>query len=137
MTEMFIFKSDTGPEDGVVFSVPADPTTPQELFSAYGKGLRAPNGYFGSNWDAFQDVLLGLDWIKEHKVRLVHRQLPKLGDKDLATYLDVLKYAAKEWASPKTAELQKRFPDFVSHELSVEFCDDLELRVRSLVDGAT
>lgn len=134
---MFIFRNDTGLEDGVVFFVPADPTTPQELFSAFGKGLLAPNEYFGSNWDAFKDVLLGLDWIEQRKIRLVHRQLPKLADKDLAVYLDVLKYAAKEWASPKTAELQKRFPDFVPHELSLEFSDDLELRVRSLVGGST
>lgn len=49
----------------------------------------------------------------------------------------MLKYAAKEWASPKTAELQMRFSGLLTHELYVEFSEDLELRVRSFVVGTT
>ena len=130
---MFVFRNTFEKRDGLVFSVPSDPTNKQELFSAYGAGLNAPNGYFGANWDAFQDMLLGLDWVREYKVFLRHSALPNLSDKDLSIYLNVLRTSARDWNSPKTIELKEQFPDFVAHELIIEFQSDLDAKVTSLL----
>lgn len=100
------------------------------VFSAYGVGLCAPNGYFGENWDAFNDCLLDLDWIAERDIHIVHHGLPSLSQKDRVIYLDILQKAVAIWADDSTAKLQRGFPEFVDHRLFVYFPRDLE---RSIV----
>ncbi len=106
-----------------------------ELFDAYGKGLKAPGGYFGKNWNAFLDCLAGLDWIETFDVFIVHSKLPQLSDSDMAIYIDVLRDAAETWADEKTQELHRLFPDeFIPHHLTVFFPKDVEGMVVSYLE---
>ena len=75
----------------------------QMLFDAYGAGLDAPNKYFGRNWDAFSDCLMGLEWLEARHINIVHDGLPRLTGKDLAVYLEILSIAVAEWNGEKTA----------------------------------
>ena len=105
----------------------------QGLFDAFGKGMDAPNGYFGTNWNAFEDSLMDLQWLPEHQVILVHEHLPDLTDDEIRVYLDILSSASLKWNSSKTKELQKKFPQFIAHNLVVYFRRNLQDRVSSII----
>jgi len=93
----------------------------RRLFDAFGDGLLAPNGYFGLNWNAFEDSLMDLQWLPELKVNIIHENLPNLDEGDLKVYLEILGSAVSKWNSPKTLSLQEKFPEFIPHELIVCF----------------
>jgi hypothetical protein len=105
----------------------------QGLFDAFGKGMDAPNGYFGTNWNAFEDSLMDLQWLPERQVILVHEHLPDLTDGEIRVYLDILGSASLKWNSGKTKELQKKFPQFIVHNLVVYFRRNLQDRVSSII----
>ena len=104
----------------------------RRLFDAFGNGLLAPNGYFGLNWNAFEDSLMDLQWLSEFKVNIVHENLLDLDEGDLKVYLEILGSAVSKWNNPKTLSLQEQFPEFIPHELIVCFpvrCQPLILSV--------
>ena len=107
--------------DGVVFNVPNGLNEKRAIFDAFGAGLVAPNGYFGENWDAFNDCLMDMQWIAQSEIVIVHHQLPKLSENELLIYLKTLITASSEWGSEKTQELAEQFDDFVPHRLKVCF----------------
>jgi hypothetical protein len=108
-----------------------------ELFKAYVEGFEAPNGYFGENWNAFLDCICDLDWIKDQDVFVVHYDLPHLSQEETAIYLNILLDAVATWTGRKTAELHRRYPDFVPHRLIVYFPKDIESTVFSLLGKAS
>lgn len=121
---------------GKRFWVPKRIRNKSEVFSAFASGLSAPNNYFGENWDAFSDCLLDLDWIKEFHVFVIHQELPHLPHKQLVIYLDILEHAVKVWADEKTDRLQRLYPDFVGHRLTVFFPQEVEQLVLSALKEA-
>lgn len=125
----FLFYTDAtefGQPNGLIFCGPGDIASKQSIFSAYGVGLYAPNEYFGENWDAFNDCLMDLQWIDEMNICIVHRELPKLSEKDTSIYLDVLSKATAAWSDDKTAKLHELYPDFVPHRLTIFFPQGME-----------
>ena len=115
------------------FSVPKDANTVDAIFDAYGIGLAAPNGYFGTNWDAFYDCLMDLQWIEAVQIEIVHRKLPDLPKSDLLTYVQILRDADKAWADEKTSHLANQFEHFVPHALTVRFPNDCESQINTLL----
>jgi len=63
----------------------------EELFNELDKKLDFP--YFGCNWDALQDLLRDLSWLKEKHIMVVHPNLPNLSPKDMNIYMEVWKDA--------------------------------------------
>jgi len=55
--------------------------------------------YFGNNWDALDECLRDLHWIKNRRVVIAHHDLPQLGDHDTRVYLQILSDALKSWAT--------------------------------------
>lgn len=81
-----------------------------ELLAALSEGLSFPT-YFGHNWDALEDFLNDLSWLKERRIALRHTSLPtSMSDKDLATYLSILSSAVEAWQGRPTHELIVAFP---------------------------
>lgn len=117
------------------FSVPTDANTVDAIFNAYGTGLAAPNGYFGTNWDAFYDCLMDLQWIETERVEIVHQKLPDLPKSDLLTYIQILRDADNAWADEKTSQLASQFEHFVPHALIVRFPKDCESQINTLLAG--
>ncbi len=109
---------------GHLFSVPRDIASKQELYQAYAEGLHAPHGYFGDNWDAFEDCLLDLSWLSNHIIHIVHTNVPALPESDVQTYLDILATSAEEWSKNKTSVLASEYPEFIPHQLKVYFPAD-------------
>jgi hypothetical protein len=68
----------------------------EQLFQALYQLLWLP-GYFGFNWNALQDCLTDLSWIRERKVVLEHAELPKIPEADLKIYLEILRDAVLDW----------------------------------------
>lgn len=119
---------------GYVFCLSgAEVTDETDVFSLFGAGLSAPNGYFGKNWDAFQDCLLDLDWIKSRNVFIIHKEIPNLSPEDQVIYLQILQYAVETWGSQKTEELERQFPEFTPHRLAVFFPKNLESEILHLL----
>lgn len=70
--------------------VPKGLKTPRELFALLQKEVPLPD-YFGHNWDALEECLGDLEWLKETKLILLHHDLPFSGKpEDQRTYLQVL-----------------------------------------------
>jgi hypothetical protein len=123
---------------GFVFAVDGTKITDQlDIFKVYGEGLKAPNGYFGENWNAFNDCLLDLDWIKAQDIFIIHRELPLLSHDDMENYLDILQHVIRTWADEKTDELHRLYPDFVPHRLTVFFSKDSESEISAYLEKVT
>ena len=67
--------------------------------------------YFGENWDALSDCLRDLSWIDERRIVLIHEDVPRIGNDELSTYVDVLKESVNDWAKCGRHELIVVFPE--------------------------
>ncbi|MGK0546134.1 barstar family protein [Halomonas denitrificans] len=105
------------------------------VFETYGRELKAPNGYFGENWNAFSDRLLDLYWISEFDVYIVHFDLPCLEVSEMSAYLETLEYAVTTWMDEETKELCQLHSDFVPHRLVVFFPEEAEQEVMSYLSS--
>ena len=66
------------------------------LFSNIASKLKFPN-YFGNNWNALNDCLNDLSWIKEKNIMLIHSDLPTLTKEELRIYLEILADTVAGW----------------------------------------
>ena len=79
--------------------VPAHLATKAELLDFLARAFPLP-AYFGHNWDALEECLLDLDWLKDPQVALIHHDIPLASaPHDQQTYLRILAEVAK--ASPR------------------------------------
>jgi hypothetical protein len=88
----------------------------EELFEQLNKKLLFP--YFGFNWDALDECLTDFQWIEQHKIVLVHDDMPKLAEGELRMYLDVLGYAIENWQNWRK---RPDWKDWKEHSLEVVF----------------
>lgn len=104
-----------------VLEVPAELSDKDALLRWYADALGMPE-YFGANWDAFDECLRDLSWVKERRLVLFHRDVPLAANpKDRKIYVEVLANAATDW---KPGE---------AHELVVAFDPACELKLRAAV----
>jgi hypothetical protein len=68
--------------------------------------------YMGNNWDALEECLNDLSWIREENFVVTHKGVP-LEDsvKDLKIYLDILRSSAQRWKSEKGRRIYVVFPE--------------------------
>lgn len=122
--QSFLFDSDISAlrgEDTRVLDVPSDLLNKDALLSWYTEALGLPE-YFGANWDAFDECLRDLSWIKERRLVLYHRDVPlNSSPKDQRIYIDVLANAVCDWKSGE------------SHEVIAVFDPTCELKLRAAV----
>ena len=92
-----------------VVTVPKGIVSRERLFDVVSAALAFPD-YWGRNWDALNDMLTDLSWIEQHRIVLVHEDLPKLGASPTATYIDILCTAVDDWTRSRLHELVVLFP---------------------------
>jgi RNAse (barnase) inhibitor barstar len=78
--------------------------TKQALFSEFAAALQFP-WYFGENWDAFDECLSEMDWLPARAGYVIvitdpGQVLLDAEDWELATLIDVLRYAAESYGEP-------------------------------------
>ena len=96
--------------DDATLWVGSDISALDQLFDRYATGLSFPD-YFGRNWDALEECLRDLHWVRQKRVVILHGELPRLPDKDLRVYLAVLTRAVEDWYEDETHELHVVFPE--------------------------
>lgn len=90
----FLFSADPAAyraEGALVVRIPAKARGKEKLLSVLAAKLRFPS-YFGHNWDALEECLRDLSWLREQsRVVIVHEAFPfsAAGD-SLATYQSIL-----------------------------------------------
>jgi len=94
----------------LVLDVPRGLDNKSHVLSWYSNALSFP-GYFGFNWDAFDECLRDLSWIEERKIIIRHDDVP-LGESppDQKIYIKVLARVAREWKSYDAREVIVVFP---------------------------
>ena len=92
-----------------------------QLMDAVAKAMTFPK-YFGENWNALSDCMRDLNWIKEKRVLLVHKEIPNIKFDELAVYINILDDAVQDWR------------EVGEHELFVVFPTSSEMYVLSLVE---
>lgn len=101
------------------------------LFEALSRGLNFPS-YFGRNWDALDECLSDLNWIKQRRVVLIHDAAPHLSRHDLVTYLSILRDAILCLRSPQDYDEPS---EFTPRELIVAFPRDAASRIAQAWNG--
>jgi Barstar (barnase inhibitor) len=107
--------------DDFVAELPEGITTKVQLLEAYYVLLKFPE-YFGFNWDAMEECLRDFHWIKNRRVIIVHKALPRLEHSQIKIYLDILANCVRDW---KEGE---------AHSIVVAFPEGLEQLVNSLLE---
>lgn len=70
--------------------------TKAELLDFYNQQLKCP--YFGYNWDALKDCLIGLrEWIPKKKNAFIHRDITQLKRSELSIYVYILQFVCEFW----------------------------------------
>ena len=73
-------------------------------------GLKTPTEA-GLNWDALDEVLHDLSWIRERDIVLVHSGFDDLAGEDLEIYSEILSSAAGHWKGRRKHRLYLVLPE--------------------------
>src|ERR1700730_12742366 len=82
--------------DTLQFIVHENISDKKSLLTVFSSHLSFPS-YFGFNWDAFAECLQDLHWIKENKIIISHKCLPKLPKSEMKIYLEILADTINSW----------------------------------------
>lgn len=96
-------------ENTFIVEVPSELANKDALLAWYADALGMPE-YFGANWDALDECLRDLSWIREHRLVLYHRNLPlNENPQDQKVYISVLDNAARDWKFGEAHEVVAAF----------------------------
>jgi len=96
--------------DTLMVNVPANVSSKDELLDILASELRFPD-YFGHNWDALEECLLDLSWLKAKRIVIQHEAYPiQIGEDNLKIYKSILKRCAIDWEQDEEHELVIIFP---------------------------
>jgi hypothetical protein len=104
-------------DDSYLVIFQEDVASDAELLNEYYLQFKFP--YFGFNWDALLDCLGDLDWINQKDIIIFHQEFPKLAERDLKIYIEIL------------LELISRWNKYESHNFDVYF----QLKDYSIIKG--
>ncbi|TCS61794.1 barstar family protein [Varunaivibrio sulfuroxidans] len=95
--------------DSCIATLPIGLVGQEQLLYALYEVLNFP-GWFGFNWNALYDCLRDFSWIEKNKIILIHKEFPKLSNKDMKIYLDILSNSINDWRSDDKHEFKVIFP---------------------------
>lgn len=102
----------------LIVRIPARLNRKRKLLAEYARQLRLP-GYFGWNWDAFEECLRDLTWLEGiTQVTIFHRDVPFANSPDLQEiYLSILRDRVREHF-PGSKPVAVVFPVAAQRQLS-------------------
>ncbi|QJE74066.1 barstar family protein [Aerophototrophica crusticola] len=128
---------DLSGKDIYQMKIPACINSKEELLLVLKKAGKFPN-YFGMNWDALNDCLSDLQWIKQRNVLIVHENLPALRKDEESIYIDILWSCSKRWEMinhGKISNIDKTALTHI-HELHCVFPMHLKRKVEHIIKTA-
>jgi Barstar (barnase inhibitor) len=115
---LFIFGDEIEPRSGDLhLTVPPHISSKAALLALLAEQLRFP-GYFGWNWDAFEECVRDLSWLPPGRVILRHVDIPLAGEPaNATTYVDILSGAVHKMSKSKGRELIVLFPSSLREQI--------------------
>lgn len=105
------------PHDVFTARIPRGIRSKQKLLRVLADKLQFPD-YFGENWDALEECLRDLSWLKHRRISLCHADLPfGSGGENRQIYLQILQSAAHHWSEFGERELVCVFPEDTRAEI--------------------
>ena len=101
-----------------VVEVPQSTTTKEGILSVLATALGVPD-YFNANWDALDEGLRDLSWLKERVLVIKHDGVPRLPVDVLRMYLDTLARAVQSWRGENEHEVVVTFPASAQGEITM------------------
>lgn len=96
--------------DELIARIPANISSKKALLMSLSQQLYFPD-YFGFNWDAFEECLCDLWWLKIRDITVLHSDIPlRLGKKDLRIYLEILSICVDHWSKKCSHSFTVVFP---------------------------
>jgi RNAse (barnase) inhibitor barstar len=93
----FIFTDQCKAEAVHRAELPAGINSEEALLDAISIALRFPD-YFGRNWNALDECICDLSWLRPGDVILIHKDLPLANNRaSLSIYLSILRNAVENW----------------------------------------
>ena len=93
-------------------------TNKLDIFNQFECGLNIPT-YYGKNWDAFDDNLMNLHFVKEKNVIIIHEDIPfKNYDHEKRTYIEILGDIVSHWQAFPEHKFFVYFPENCREELT-------------------
>jgi hypothetical protein len=96
--------------------IPTGIQNKSELINQLAEKLVFPD-YFGHNWDALWDSLCNFEWINEHTIAIIHREIPAFDHCDLILYISILYDSVVDWGRNEAHTLEIYFPIEVKNEI--------------------
>jgi RNAse (barnase) inhibitor barstar len=125
MPEGFQFADDIDSVDvtgALVIRIPSGLLHKRDLFKVFASRLSFPK-YFGWNWDAFEECLHDLSWLKNPtKIFIIHESLPFQPDwENRGIYLQIVESALSEFRDNADSKhtLKLIFPSRMKREVLV------------------
>ena len=88
-------------------AVSAGITSKDHLFSLLQQEIPLP-AYFGNNWDALEECLSDLGWLPNHRLSLIHRDIPISNSaSDQKSYLVILAECLRHNSGLRVVFLEK------------------------------
>jgi RNAse (barnase) inhibitor barstar len=82
----------------------------KDLLNIFARNLKFPE-YFGENWDAFEECITDLNWLRPGTVGIVHENIPRISPSDLKTYLEILGRAVESRNESTKTRIIVLFPE--------------------------
>lgn len=110
LADLFLFGPPPAKKRGVLLAaVSAGLHDRAALFDALAQTLQLPD-YFGRNWDALDECLRDLSWLKPKTIVIAHADLPLTKKSDRTVYLEILGRAVEDWNRDGAKKLSIYFP---------------------------
>ena len=113
MTENFFFAD---LKDAVAVLIHA-PAGKEDLLRQIYAGLKMPSEA-GLNWDALDEVLHDLSWIRQRDIVLLHSGFDAIAGEDLDIYAEILSSAARHWKGRRKHRLYSILPEKMREAVS-------------------
>ncbi|MDA8523438.1 barstar family protein [Acidovorax sp. NCPPB 4044] len=122
-------------ENRLVIKISSGINSKSELLTALAKAIRFPE-YFGENWDALEDCLRDLSWIKERELIIYHGDLPLWNiPNECRVYLEILQCILDDWNSKANSVEFSTDATYVDHEIRVVFPSCIADVVDNFLEG--
>lgn len=106
-----------------VVRIKKDTTNKLDIFDQFERGLNIPTNY-GKNWDAFDDNLMNLYFVKEKNVIIIHEDIPfENCDNEKKTYIEIMTDIVSHW---------QEFPE---HKFYVYFPESYRKEIEGIVES--